>query len=143
MISIHSSPLEGLESIATRPKLSSKFDAVLFLHFDDVEEEEYWRYLWRKEAGQNPRPMALFTEDMASDIFDFVEMHQHVKVINVHCDAGVSRSVAVGLVIAEEHGWELETKAVGTIDCANGRVKRVMHKQLWFPKGMTDEDRNT
>jgi len=133
MISIHSSPSEGLEAIATRPKLSDKFVDILYLHFDAVEEEEFKRYLWCKEAGQTPSPMALFTDKMAGDIFDFVEMHQHATVVNVHCDAGVSRSVAVGMVLAEENQWPLETKAVGTTQCANGRVKRVMHKQLWFP----------
>lgn len=56
--------------------------SVLTLYFDDIEREL--------------ENAVAFTEDMAMDIIRFIQDHQDVDTLLVHCYAGQSRSRAVG-----------------------------------------------
>lgn len=49
----------------------------------------------------------------------------------VHCDAGVSRSVAVGLFLKEIFQAELYTHAIHTTKAANGLVHRTLIRKYW------------
>jgi dual specificity phosphatase, catalytic domain len=69
----------------------------LILQFADIEPS------WVEENGgveflkdKTDVPLIVFSEEMAKQIIQFVQDHQDVETILVHCDAGVSRSRAVG-----------------------------------------------
>lgn len=69
----------------------------LILQFADIEPS------WVEEnggveelKGKTDVPLIVFSEEMAEQIIQFVQDHQDVETILVHCDAGVSRSRAVG-----------------------------------------------
>jgi len=69
----------------------------LTLQFADIEPS------WVEEnggveelKGKTDVPLIVFSEEMAEQIIQFVQDHQDVETILVHCDAGVSRSRAVG-----------------------------------------------
>jgi predicted protein tyrosine phosphatase len=77
---------------APAARVSSRFAAVLRLHFDDVTE--------RGEESD-----ILFAEEHAREIRDFVASWPNVRRVVVHCHAGVSRSPAVALGLCDAHGW--------------------------------------
>lgn len=116
-----------------RASLRDTWRDVLFLEFDDADDEDQKRILWQREAGQDVKPLTLFTHAQAELILEFVKKHQAVKNIHVHCLAGVSRSVAVGLCIAERFGRELHLNSPHgqTIEGANTRVCRVFNRLRW------------
>ena len=103
-----------------------KWENVHYFDFDDIEE---------REAALDPmlRP---FTMDMAREIVQIMEDHkaQDIDFI-VHCAAGVSRSMAVGVFIAEETRRDLATHAIGTTEFANGLVLRLLHRVVWLSEG--------
>jgi predicted protein tyrosine phosphatase len=76
---------------AQAARLSSSFRDVLRLYFHDV--------------GGFPPPYPpgtiLFSEDDARKVADFARRHRHdIDHLVVHCEAGISRSVAVALAIS-------------------------------------------
>lgn len=76
------------------------YDAILEIHFNDInEEDDYWG-LSQKEEHE----MKLFNERHASMIYSFLDKHPDRGQIVVHCNAGVSRSSAVAMGIAEHYG---------------------------------------
>lgn len=77
---------------APAARVSSRFAAVLRLHFDDVTE--------RGEESD-----ILFAEEHAREIRDFVASWPNASRVVVHCHAGVSRSPAVALGLCDNHGW--------------------------------------
>lgn len=75
---------------------TSQFDHVIRFFFDDVTPEET-----RLPIFADGDPIwILFNAQDAIDIFDFAEKHQDVDHFVVHCEAGISRSAAVGCVLA-------------------------------------------
>lgn len=94
---------------------------ILKLEFSDYTSEE---------IGKNElNSVTLFTEDMAKQIWNFVNKYEKF-VFHVHCDAGISRSVAVGLIIADVFGVELKLHAIDTSALANSLVTRLLKRQL-------------
>jgi predicted protein tyrosine phosphatase len=73
-------------------QLSSRFAAVLRLHFTDIIE------------GGEPSDV-LFSEDHARAIREFLDAWPDAKRIVVHCNAGVSRSPGVALGLCDIRGW--------------------------------------
>lgn len=70
-------------------RLREGWQLVLRLEFHDIDVDE--------------EPYVMMTEEMAKHIVDFVrDMAQEVEGFLVHCNAGVSRSAAVAMWIAEE-----------------------------------------
>lgn len=117
---IHSgAPLQSdiaLISIATpgaRPPTLPHFLERLSLEFDDVED--------------NQEPWVAFGDEHAKAILEFVaRIHSQEKAWRciVHCKAGISRSAAVALYVAEVTGSQfLRRKEAGE---ANLRVLRVL-----------------
>lgn len=89
----------------------------LILQFADIEPS------WIEEnggveelKGKTDVPLIVFSEEMAEQIIQFVQDHQDVETILVHCDAGVSRSRAVGAYL----DWIFNSKR----DQASYRLRR-------------------
>jgi dual specificity phosphatase, catalytic domain len=89
----------------------------LILQFADIEPS------WVEEnggveelKGKTDVPLIVFSEEMAEQIIQFVQDHQDVETILVHCDAGVSRSRAVGAYL----DWIFNSKR----DQASYRLRR-------------------
>ncbi len=75
-------------------------------------------------------------------IHEFVDKHAAAgKDFAVHCDAGVSRSVAVGMFLNEIHGGDLNLHAINTTVGANSRVSRGLFRKYW--KAQFDTDTGT
>ncbi|MDC9214067.1 hypothetical protein PSM48_19460, partial [Clostridioides difficile] len=72
-------------------KNESLFEAILPVHFNDInEEDDYWGLSDKEQAE-----MKLFNEVHRDLIYNFVDEHPDFTQIAVHCHAGVSRSSAV------------------------------------------------
>jgi predicted protein tyrosine phosphatase len=70
-------------------KLQEGWHLVLRLEFHDIDVHE--------------EPYVMMSQEMAKQIVDFArDMAQEVEGILVHCNAGVSRSAAIALWIADE-----------------------------------------
>lgn len=89
----------------------------LILQFADIEPS------WVEEnggveelKGKTDVPLIVFSEEMAEQIIQFVQDHQDVETILVHCNAGVSRSRAVGAYL----DWIFNSKR----DQASYRLRR-------------------
>lgn len=89
----------------------------LILQFADIEPS------WVEEnggveelKGKTDVPLIVFSEEIAEQIIQFVQDHQDVETILVHCDAGVSRSRAVGAYL----DWIFNSKR----DQASYRLRR-------------------
>lgn len=84
-------------------RVSSRFAAVLRLHFTDIIE-------------QGEPSDILFSEEHARAIREFVDAWPDATRIVVHCQAGVSRSPGVALGLCDIRGWataELERSHPG------------------------------
>jgi predicted protein tyrosine phosphatase len=84
-------------------RVSSRFSAVLRLHFTDITE-------------QGEPSDILFSEEHARAIREFVDAWPDATRIVVHCQAGVSRSPGVALGLCDIRGWataELERSHPG------------------------------
>lgn len=67
---------------------------VLKLNFDDVVEKSVY-------SEDMINKLLFFSEEQAVTIHKFIEKIKEEKMIYVHCDAGVSRSGAVGYILNE------------------------------------------
>jgi hypothetical protein len=72
--------------------ISSRFAAVLRLHFTDVIE-------------QGEPTDVLFSQEHASAISDFIDSWPEAARVVVHCNAGMSRSPGVALGVCDLRGW--------------------------------------
>lgn len=73
-------------------KVSTVFEAVLRLHFDDITETY---------ASSD----ILFASDHARAINDFLDKWPDAEKVIVHCNMGVSRSPGVALGLCDARGW--------------------------------------
>lgn len=72
----------------------------------------------------------LFDEEMARQVREFADQHRERNFL-VHCDAGISRSVAVGLWLRDYLEAQLFTHAIHTTQAANPLVLRLLNAPLW------------
>ena len=63
----------------------------------------------------------LFNHDMARKIVMFIQKNINKNFV-VHCDAGISRSVAVGCYLRDQYGYELKLNAWPTDEHRNNLV---------------------
>ena len=67
---------------------------VMVLYFDDVESEN-------ETSPTNTVKCTPFSESMAEDLYDFIVKNLNRGQCIVHCEAGISRSGAVGTFICD------------------------------------------
>lgn len=119
-------PIEGTVVISIsgpgRPAhLKDGWEDVLHLEFDDVV----------KPHSAVP-DLVLFSQTHVDKVHAFVEKHVEAgKDFVIHCDAGVSRSVAVGMYVNEVYGGDLNLHAIHTTAAANSRVHRGLVRKHW------------
>lgn len=69
---------------------------ILSIRFGDITDTDYERIL--KYSNKIKREFHLFTEDQAHKIITFLDkIKNKVNFLLIHCDAGISRSGAVGI----------------------------------------------
>jgi len=94
----------------------------LNLRFDDVEEDL---------SLSNGQKCVLFDENMANDIYDFVQRNLDKKAFFVHCTMGKCRSGAVAEVLSDYFGNEYEEfKRDNPIVQPNTLVKTILRKKF-------------
>lgn len=100
--------------IGERYENRDRFRRVLHLQFHDAgaAPEDEGRY-------------KLFDWDMAVEVLEFAAQNLHCAW-HVHCDAGMSRSVAIGRFLADHHGRALKLHACATDTFANPHVLRTL-----------------
>lgn len=65
--------------------------------------------------------IVLFDEQHAEKVIGFIERHRPANFV-VHCDAGISRSVAVGAFMRDFYGYSVEFAEIGTDKYRNIQV---------------------
>jgi len=122
-------PVEGTVMISIsapgdQASLKEGWEDILRLEFHDVVE-----------IPDDIPDVEPFDTGHVDAIHEFVEKHIEAgKDFVIHCDAGVSRSVAVGVFMEDVHGADLELHAIHTTDAANSRVKRGLMKKYWMER---------
>lgn len=71
----------------------------------------------------------LFNSDIADQIYAFIAKHPDRDIV-IHCDAGASRSVAVGTVLRDLIGYEVTLNSYDKEDCRNSLVVEIMENQF-------------
>lgn len=102
--------------------LKEGWEAILRLQFDDVV---------RPVSGIPD--LILFGEQHVRAIQDFLK-ENHGKDFVIHCEAGVSRSVAIGLYLQDAHEAKLTTYAIHTTTGANARVHSGLMRDHWIKR---------
>lgn len=107
-------------------QLNEGWEEVLRLWFDDVVK-----------VPTGPivvKDLTLFSEEHAQQIHEFVESHLDKDFV-IHCEAGVSRSVAVGLYLHDVYGADLlchEIPGANPSATTNSRVHRALLRKHWM-----------
>jgi predicted protein tyrosine phosphatase len=122
-------PVEGTVVISIsgpgdQATLKEGWEDILRLEFHDVVK-----------VPKNMPEIKPFHTTHVDAIHEFVEKHIEAgKDFAIHCDAGVSRSVAVGVFMEDVHGGDLKLHAIHTTAAANSRVKRGLMKKYWMER---------
>ena len=74
--------------------------------------------------------LVIFSPEMASAIHEFASKRTDFDFV-VHCDAGFSRSVAVGIYLRDVFGGRLTTHAITHLHAANSHVLRTLMRAHW------------
>jgi predicted protein tyrosine phosphatase len=74
--------------------------------------------------------IVLFDNVMASIMLEYIRLH-HGRDFVIHCDAGMSRSVGVGVVLRDFFGYNV-TFEVGTDQHRNSLVTSLLSRKMWF-----------
>lgn len=112
--------------------LRTGWGSILRLQFHDAVEEDELRGL---------EELTMFDDAHVSQIVEFIEKNRDRQSFMVHCAAGISRSVAVGMFIRDCIGGELRLHAAPSETYANGRILRLLHRTLWFTREEEEEAR--
>ena len=94
---------------------------VLNLRFDDVEHD-------LESSPTQKEDTRAFTEEQATKLFQFIKKHKDKETCIVHCEAGISRSGAVGTFVNGymQGNWE-EFKRLNPHISPNARVERMLN----------------
>lgn len=128
LISICSPPLydqDGSQIVfeKTEPKLKPGWYDVVQLVFHDVDV-----YLW--DGHENSQGFIFFDEKMRDVLRSTVGRYADMdKNFCIHCDAGMSRSVAIAAWIRDEFRYKVSLNAHPNFDRMNNRV----YSMLRFP----------
>jgi len=93
---------------------------------------------WRKvltlrflDSTPSERFDALFDEAHARQVWDFINDVEFSETINIHCTAGISRSVGVGVVLADALCRNIVVHTGVGIQFANPHVLALMRREMW------------
>jgi len=113
---------------------NNRIKNVIYLDFDDITNEQYNKY--------NLTDSKLMELSQAKQINEFIDTYKDiVKNIVVHCSAGISRSGAVGCVLARYlNGDDLYLFQKGTIS-PNQYVSKLMCEAFNLEYNQEDFDR--
>lgn len=107
-------------------KSSEENPFVLELFFDDLNEEQLgWldkllaKLSLSDKFKRNCKPL---TDFQAQLLISFICRHQGKKDFIIHCEYGKSRSVAVGVFIANKFGYKIKNKTTNELNQANSWV---------------------
>ncbi len=104
-----------------------------------------WKATLKVEFDDATKPilgyphLILFNEDMAEEIVDFIKLYDDNPFI-VHCDAGYSRSAAIGSFLAEAFNYNAVYCETGSVGDGTRNVlissllKRVYYKRMGYLK---------
>ena len=106
-------------------------------YYDDIIQEG-WHDFLKLEFDDVMKLMpqldvTLFNESHAKEIIAFVERNKNVPLI-VHCDAGMSRSVAVAVFLNEQYGYDITLAAAGNDSFRNIHVVSMLRRQIYKEK---------
>jgi len=76
-----------------------------------------------------------FDTKMASELLSFMESHMGEEFV-VHCDAGMSRSVAVACFLRDHYDYDVEFYAIDTDKHRNITIMNMLRRALY---GMVEE----
>jgi len=120
----------SISSPADRAPLKKGWEDILRLEFHDVTIDPDEARTRGIDSIQG-KPIVWFSEDHVKAVEFFVHQHKDKNFV-VHCDAGVSRSVAVGLFLREIFvEVELNTHAINTTRAYNSLVHRMLLRRRW------------
>ena len=96
---------------------------VMKLEFDDV-------------VSFTPQPKLVpFDAKMADELLSFMESHMGEEFV-VHCDAGMSRSVAVACFLRDHYDYDVEIYSIDTDKYRNVTIMNMLRRALY---GMVEE----
>ena len=75
--------------------IPGNWEGRLNFHFDDVHPEDV-----EKVKNSEGKDFVVFTNEMADQVIRFVESIHENRDILIHCDAGISRSMAMGRFVS-------------------------------------------
>ena len=108
---------------------------ILRLEFDDItwedtdpNEKGFPIHGTDRRSFVKPK-LVLFSEAQAAQVIEFAEKFQE-KSFMVHCDAGISRSVAIGFFIASTFEKELVLNETDTIQFRNVHVDALLRRAI-------------
>ncbi|WP_163652250.1 hypothetical protein [Listeria sp. PSOL-1] len=107
-----------------------RYQAILELYFNDINErDDYWG-LSAKEKAE----MKLFNQKHCEVIYRFIDHYPNWEQIVVHCHAGVSRSSAVAMGIAEHYQQEKILAQLKQVEryLPNPRVLAIMRGEAFI-----------
>lgn len=81
-------------------KFKSQYQNVLEVSFDDLSYDDL--NIISKESIEKEH-IKIFSEELALKIINFLNKNPNASQIVVHCNAGISRSVAVALFVAKHY----------------------------------------
>ncbi len=116
---VHNTVVISISNPGLPARLKEGWESVLRLEFHDVVAIP----LGMPECEP-------FLDHHVEEIHDFVEENLDKHFV-VHCDAGMSRSVAVGVFLQDVHGYTLHLHETGNDAAANSRVKRGLMRKFW------------
>lgn len=102
------------------PNLDGDWKATLKIEFDDVTEPKFGMEL------------TLFDEEMANRVLDFIEEHDGRPFV-IHCDAGISRSVAVASFMRDAYEYEPTFHEIGSDQFRNVLVYNQL-RRAWMAR---------
>lgn len=100
------------------------FEDAIQVVFDDVlEDGSVPQTPAHRQEGWEGETFVPFNKEHAKKIIEFAEIHiEQSNDIIVHCDAGISRSVAVGKYLAEAYGLKVQYVSIGHDKFANQHI---------------------
>lgn len=90
--------------------------------WDDLNKEQQ-----QELYGMWGDKLKLFDETAASSLLEFIDKHSTRDFV-IHCDAGISRSVAVGAFMRDFYGYSVEFAEIGTDKYKNIQVYNTLRR---------------